>query len=158
MSISDVPAYAIAWWAWWNVLQPSERLAPDRVTNLPPTYDMDWACLRKAGNNGLLLVVMALRWWGKASDASVDWREAASDFRQTLFCMLDGFRGQIAREAEGRPQRGSRRKKKSVANTDSVLVTTGTSTRASTLAVNEGKRKRNPRPRPDATPTKRPRH
>lgn len=150
MPIEDIPAYDVKWWMWWNLLQPIERRSLDNTTNIPPTYDMDWTCLRKAGNNGLLLVLVALRWWGKASDANIDWQKAAADFRQTLFCMLDGFRGQIAREAGAKPQKGLGKKRKVAADTDSVPDTVGMSTRASTVlqmsqTVNDGrdgKRKR----------------
>ncbi|KZP06502.1 hypothetical protein FIBSPDRAFT_902743 [Athelia psychrophila] len=107
MLISDVPAYAVTWWAWWNVLQPSEWVSPDGMTSLPPMYDMDWACLRKAGNNGLLLVVVALRWWGKASNASADWRKAAADFRQTLFWLLEKLKDRCRRPRGGRRRRVS---------------------------------------------------
>lgn len=85
--ITDLAAFATSWRAWWKASQPPER-ANSELSSMPvPRDTMDWECLQKAGANGLLLFVVALRWWGKASDADVEWRAAATDFQLALFSL-----------------------------------------------------------------------
>lgn len=91
VEITDLVAFEARWWAWWRALQPPER-ANSRASSVfnimpVPRDGMDWECLKKAGVNRLLLVVIALRWWGKASGADEGWRAAANDFQLALFCI-----------------------------------------------------------------------
>lgn len=90
--IPDVEAFAAVWSAWWAALQPTERVQPDGRL-LPPSYDTDWACLRKPGANGIQLLIVTLRWWGKVSNASPVWRMAVADVAATLHCVTDGIPG-----------------------------------------------------------------
>lgn len=92
LPIQDIEAFAIAWSAWWVALQPTERLRPHGRLR-PPSYDADWTCLRKPGANGIQLLLVTLRWWGKASNASPAWRMAVADFAATLRCVTDSVPG-----------------------------------------------------------------
>lgn len=57
---------------------------------IPPTYLMSWEDIRKPGKHGLILVILALRWWGVASSASDEWKKAVDDVSSAVFCMTDG--------------------------------------------------------------------
>lgn len=63
--------------AWWSSLQPAQH---------PHTADSDWTTLRKAGKNGLLLVVLALVWWGGRGSSSRDaeWIAAVCDVTRAV--------------------------------------------------------------------------
>lgn len=87
VEIRDLAAFETSWWAWWKALQPPER-ADAKCSTMPrPRDTMDWEGLQKAGANGLLLLVVALRWWGKASGADAGWQVAANDFYLALCCI-----------------------------------------------------------------------
>ncbi|KZP24364.1 hypothetical protein FIBSPDRAFT_664539, partial [Athelia psychrophila] len=63
MEITNIDLFEARWWAWWKALQPPER-ADSTSSMMPvPTNDMNWESLQKPGVNGLLLIVVALRWW-----------------------------------------------------------------------------------------------
>lgn len=92
--------YEMVWWNWWSALQPSSRFEPSPSRSslqvnsasrsiLPPTYLMDWESIRKPGKNGLILVIMSLRWWGVASTASGQWQKAVDDVSSAIFCMAN---------------------------------------------------------------------
>ncbi|KZP13323.1 hypothetical protein FIBSPDRAFT_960610 [Athelia psychrophila] len=51
---------------------------------------MSWEDIRKPGKHGLILVILALRWWGVASSASDEWKKAVDDVSSAVFCMTDG--------------------------------------------------------------------
>lgn len=54
------------WKTWWSGLQPDGRKADARAWPLPRS-DLtiaDWSSVAHAGPTGLLLVVIALAWWG----------------------------------------------------------------------------------------------
>lgn len=50
---------------------------------------MNWDSLQKPGRNGLLLVMMALVWWGKASANCRGWKTAVIDISTVVCCMID---------------------------------------------------------------------
>jgi hypothetical protein len=52
-----------------------------------PTVDMDWTKLRVPGQNGFLLVMVSLTWWGMFSGHSDEWRLAMTDVTVALTCM-----------------------------------------------------------------------
>lgn len=85
--LKDVARFATQYRMWWKALQPRERSESNNITLPAPTPTMDWTCLRKPGMNGLLLVAVALRWWGKASHTDADWCAAAQDFYLALQCI-----------------------------------------------------------------------
>lgn len=50
---------------------------------------MNWGDLRKEGRNGLLLIMMALTWWGKASETDMEWLQAVNEVSAAVSCMID---------------------------------------------------------------------
>lgn len=99
--------YGVVWWKWWSALQPPSRFEQARPSMLPPTYLMDWQSIRKPGTNGLILVIMSLRWWGVASTASSDWQKAVADVSSAIFCMADGI-VQTNDQSAGKRKRGTK--------------------------------------------------
>ncbi|KAF7985449.1 hypothetical protein HWV62_5193 [Athelia sp. TMB] len=85
--IQDLTAFAAQYHVWWKALQPAERATSTSPTLPPPEYDMDWSGLRRPGSNGIILVAIALRWWGTASNADANWRLAAQDFAYAIQCI-----------------------------------------------------------------------
>jgi hypothetical protein len=60
--------YGNDWWTWWTECQPSWRIQKSNKKGfLPSNGKGNWSLLRVGGNNGLLLFVMSLAWWGNAS-------------------------------------------------------------------------------------------
>ncbi|KAK0436993.1 hypothetical protein EV421DRAFT_1739211 [Armillaria borealis] len=63
----DVKVLGESWWAWWKALQPEWRdisgvegcLEGDHQTG-----NSDWDCLWHLGANGLMTVLIGLKWWG----------------------------------------------------------------------------------------------
>lgn len=74
-------------------MQPPARIAHGTSALGESTFSMDWTCLRQPGENGLMLVLMALRWWGVQSNASSEWQEAVADASSAIFCMTDSDEG-----------------------------------------------------------------
>ncbi|KAJ7582410.1 hypothetical protein C8J56DRAFT_894322 [Mycena floridula] len=65
--ITSLKTFAMDWWSWWQLQQPSWRKMGGMVK-----YDWDqgeygdeWVSLRLPGKNGLASIVMALIWWGQ---------------------------------------------------------------------------------------------
>ncbi|KAJ7144879.1 hypothetical protein C8R43DRAFT_866387, partial [Mycena crocata] len=56
-------SYAHQWWQWWAELQPKDQETVDGVTRM--VTEVDWSELSMLhGENGLLLVMATLLWWG----------------------------------------------------------------------------------------------
>lgn len=69
-------------------MQPPARITNNALGLKESTYSMDWAPLRQPGDS-LVLVLVALRWWGVQSRASPQWQEAVADMSSAIFCMTD---------------------------------------------------------------------
>ncbi len=55
--------------------------------------DGDWACMVKCGQNGVLMFLAALAWWGKAvmeegNYVDAEWENALEDFESALVGLL----------------------------------------------------------------------
>jgi hypothetical protein len=87
MELDDHERFGKQWWAWWSSLQPSSQLHDDPTLPSLPTVAMDWTALRKPGKNGLLLFMVSLAWWGKASDACGEWLKAVLEVTNVLRCL-----------------------------------------------------------------------
>ncbi|KAJ6514840.1 hypothetical protein C8R47DRAFT_961572 [Mycena vitilis] len=77
--IVDLIAFAAGWWKWWVAINP-----PWRQTNegkrLKTEGEGDWGSAAQTGPNGLLNVLICLRWWRDASRSDLsEWREALED-------------------------------------------------------------------------------
>lgn len=83
--IKDVNVFSKAWWVWWTSLQPETRISDDG-TMAAPSVGMDWTNLRKPGKNGLLLIMLALSWWGSASGNDNCWKSAVAEVCAVICC------------------------------------------------------------------------
>jgi len=66
-----------------------------------PSFDMDWTNLRKPGRNGLLLIMLRLSWWGRASGNDGSWTRAVVDVHATIGCLGTLDRGGTSGGSEG---------------------------------------------------------
>ena len=57
--------------------------------NDKPSGNMDWSKLQKPGRNGFQLIMLALAWWGVASNRDGEWLSAVADVKDVLQCMSE---------------------------------------------------------------------
>ena len=84
VEIDDEEVFGQQWWAWWLSLQPASRQRNDK-----PSSDMDWSKLQKPGRNGFQLIMLALVWWGVASNRDGEWLSVVADVKDVLQCMSE---------------------------------------------------------------------
>ncbi|KAJ7593172.1 hypothetical protein C8J56DRAFT_779529 [Mycena floridula] len=78
---ADVAAFAQSWWTWWKSINPVWRPKTDDGMLLCEGTG-DWDILGNcAGLNGMLSVIVCLRWWSLAAkgNAGDDWLAAVDD-------------------------------------------------------------------------------
>lgn len=86
--INNLDVFKTRWWAWWKELQPSERDVGGELKRIDE--GLDWTTLAKPGDNGFLLVLYGLVWWGAHVHAPVgegniiDWSRAVEDVKWAL--------------------------------------------------------------------------
>ena len=83
----DLKCFVAAWWKWWEGLQPAWRVVQTRTTPDDYVAADDWPKLRKAGNNGIFTVILALSWWMeniKKGDGASKFFEARDDVSWVL--------------------------------------------------------------------------
>ncbi|KAK7028878.1 hypothetical protein VNI00_014802 [Paramarasmius palmivorus] len=76
------------WWIWWSTSNPDWRTYVDDF--VVSGGDGDWSDMELAGKDGLVLHLVALRWWhdcGGESDNAGMWLEAVKSFYDTLGCL-----------------------------------------------------------------------
>ncbi|PBK60109.1 hypothetical protein ARMSODRAFT_1069211 [Armillaria solidipes] len=64
----DLKALGDAWWAWWKALQPDWKgvSAVERCLKADhQVSNSEWGCLWHPGVNGLMTVLICLKWWGE---------------------------------------------------------------------------------------------
>ncbi|KAJ7801219.1 hypothetical protein B0H14DRAFT_2240827, partial [Mycena olivaceomarginata] len=72
----------VQWWAWWMGINPSWRV---RDGELSQAGDGSWDVLKCPGQNGLLNVVITLKWWhGSMETPSESWKRAVGDVEWVL--------------------------------------------------------------------------
>jgi hypothetical protein len=82
--IPDAAAFGLEWLAWWNALQPAWRKVRTHGT-LPVALDAKHSSshnirsLHKGGPNGLLTVLIGLKWWRLAGGDGDLWTQAVND-------------------------------------------------------------------------------
>ncbi|KAJ7728989.1 hypothetical protein B0H14DRAFT_2409818 [Mycena olivaceomarginata] len=77
------------WWAWWKAINPEWRL---RDGELIQEGNGSWTVLRCPGQNGLLNVVVCLKWWYCAMETPSDaWKSAVLDVKWVLEKILEGL-------------------------------------------------------------------
>ncbi|KAJ7062418.1 hypothetical protein B0H15DRAFT_794823 [Mycena belliarum] len=81
-TITNVDAFAASWNKWWRSLNPTWR-SGEKGGELSREAGGDWDVLRVPGINGMLSVVMSLKWWGDKVNADGvevgDWARAVDD-------------------------------------------------------------------------------
>ncbi|KAJ6499645.1 hypothetical protein C8R47DRAFT_971458 [Mycena vitilis] len=124
------PAFGERVVAWWRSINPGFREGHDTPVGEPWPLEpksgwtwSDWCELRESGNNGMLLVVLTLIWWGQsivnkaASDglgageralsANVSWQALLEDIIYVLECMMDESRGRSSQSRDGHGRTGA---------------------------------------------------
>ncbi|KAJ7818015.1 hypothetical protein B0H13DRAFT_1471503, partial [Mycena leptocephala] len=83
-AITDVYAFAAGWWKWWEAINPSWRKC-DAGGRLKKEGDGDWGSIAQTGPNGMLNVLICLRWWRDALRGDLGgWEEALQDVEWAL--------------------------------------------------------------------------
>ncbi|KAJ6479775.1 hypothetical protein C8R45DRAFT_832683, partial [Mycena sanguinolenta] len=75
------------WWKWWTGINPQWRLVDGELRR---EGEGSWDALRTPGLNGLLNVVVCLKWWRVAlkESESADWLRAVEDVTWVLQKMV----------------------------------------------------------------------
>ncbi|KAI0054991.1 hypothetical protein BV25DRAFT_1784505, partial [Artomyces pyxidatus] len=68
----DFNASSDEWWAWWASLQPDGRSRDGAGVFSQDAENLEWDRVRVGGKNGVLSVMAALTWWGRAASRSED--------------------------------------------------------------------------------------
>ncbi|KAJ7432594.1 hypothetical protein B0H11DRAFT_1659551, partial [Mycena galericulata] len=75
--ISDLKAFVEEWWAWWTSINPSWRRVNGKLVQ---DGAGPWTELEFPGANGLLNVVVCLKWWrAKLGEGNEEWEKAVGD-------------------------------------------------------------------------------
>jgi hypothetical protein len=84
--VENLLDYANRWIAWWRAMQPACRKVEGR--ELPADLDdrmkMDMASLKKAGANGLVVLLVGLKWWAPLRTKDRRWGAVVRDLVQCL--------------------------------------------------------------------------
>ncbi|KAJ2912130.1 hypothetical protein MD484_g8291, partial [Candolleomyces efflorescens] len=84
--IADLHNYAVRWIAWWRAMQPACRKVDGR--DLPADVDErmkpDMLCLKKAGPNGLVVLLVGLKWWAPLRVEDGRWGDVVGDLARCL--------------------------------------------------------------------------
>ncbi|KAG6835688.1 hypothetical protein H0H93_015737 [Arthromyces matolae] len=95
--------FGLAIVSWWKKMQPTIRqdtqaLLPVKISDCVFNTDEDvWASLRRSGQNGMIVVVTLLAWWGQHAqvvkqyqeDSRDLWKECVRDVRDCLAVMTE---------------------------------------------------------------------
>ncbi|KAJ7723989.1 hypothetical protein B0H16DRAFT_1333762, partial [Mycena metata] len=85
-AIVDVFSFAARWWNWWESINPEWRV--QKGNRLLREGEGSWDSVAQTGPNGMLNVLICLRWWYdalKGDEAAMgDWKEALSDVEWAL--------------------------------------------------------------------------
>ncbi|KAL0564396.1 SERTA domain-containing protein 3 [Marasmius crinis-equi] len=84
-------------WSWWFAVQPGLRGPP--TEKILPAYDGKWTNIERWGENGWVLLLIALKWWWLGLDklkdtqkeaGEEDWTLAVTQFFETFRAMTSG--------------------------------------------------------------------
>ncbi|KAJ7029316.1 hypothetical protein C8F04DRAFT_907643, partial [Mycena alexandri] len=84
-AIIDVYSFASRWWAWWVEINPAWRARTGGVVmkRLAKEGEGDWGSVASTGPNGMLNILICLRWWydalGGNEGGKAGWKEALED-------------------------------------------------------------------------------
>ncbi|KAJ7623834.1 hypothetical protein DFH06DRAFT_1008703, partial [Mycena polygramma] len=83
-AIVDVYSFAADWWKWWVAINPSWRQL-EGGRHLKKEGEGDWGSAAHTGPNGMLNVLVCLRWWRDVLRGEFgDWEEALADVEWVL--------------------------------------------------------------------------
>ncbi|KAJ7635992.1 hypothetical protein DFH06DRAFT_921773, partial [Mycena polygramma] len=60
-AISDLPQFVAEWQGWWKSLNPEWRVSEGEMMRRED--GRKWECLEAHGMNGMLSVLICLKWW-----------------------------------------------------------------------------------------------
>ncbi|KAJ7481673.1 hypothetical protein FB451DRAFT_977322, partial [Mycena latifolia] len=86
-AVKDLYAFTVQWWKWWVAMNPGWRARIDGGKRLEKGGEGEWGSVAQTGPNGLLNVLICLRWWRdelRQGDAATEWAEAVDDVRWVL--------------------------------------------------------------------------
>lgn len=91
--IQGVAEFGITFMKWWHQMQPSFRCSKDilplKIVHDPSKKKVDWSPLKKRGQNGLVVVLFLLAWWGLALPNQSQWDDdSAPAWNQTVDDLL----------------------------------------------------------------------
>ncbi|KAJ7038842.1 hypothetical protein C8F04DRAFT_881302, partial [Mycena alexandri] len=83
-AIIDVVSFASRWWTWWVEINPAWRARTGTmVKRLAKEGNGDWDSVASTGPNGILNILICLRWWYDALNGDQGgmsrWKEALED-------------------------------------------------------------------------------
>lgn len=106
--IENVAEYEEQWWAWWDAMQPEWRMAGPNG-RLMRDGDGEWpAAMRRPGQNGMLIVLLSLRWWRAALGEDGDtgsWDAAVHDVAWVLSRLVNAAEREEREESAGEDAR-----------------------------------------------------
>ncbi|KAJ7041710.1 hypothetical protein C8F04DRAFT_909540, partial [Mycena alexandri] len=87
--IIDVYSFAVRWWLWWVEINPKWRVRTGTTLDrLAKEGDGAWDSVVSTGPNGMLNVLICLRWWydalGGDEGGRAGWNEALEDVNWVL--------------------------------------------------------------------------
>ncbi|KAJ2929110.1 hypothetical protein H1R20_g7975, partial [Candolleomyces eurysporus] len=84
--IADLRDFARRWLAWWLAMQPAERKAEGQDMLVPVTGEHcnKLVFLRKGGANGIVLLLVGLKWWAPLCMEDCRWYEVVEDLTVCL--------------------------------------------------------------------------
>ncbi|KAJ7017202.1 hypothetical protein C8F04DRAFT_979767 [Mycena alexandri] len=85
-AIVDTISFAVRWWNWWGSINPEWQVR--KGNRLLREGEGSWDPVAQTGPNGMLNVLICLRWWYDAlkgdEGAIGEWKEALSDVEWAL--------------------------------------------------------------------------
>ncbi|KAJ7164573.1 hypothetical protein C8R43DRAFT_855678, partial [Mycena crocata] len=85
--VITMPTFANEWGAWWKSINPPWRL---RDGELVREGTGSWDCLRYPGQNGLLNIVVGLKWWREGlEEESPAWKDAVADVTWVIKMLME---------------------------------------------------------------------
>ncbi|KAJ7089509.1 hypothetical protein C8R43DRAFT_891312 [Mycena crocata] len=88
--ITNAKVFGDEWWGWWHKLNPEWRYVAEDGATMETDESGEWGELDNTGPNGMLNVLICLRWWKDAlgEEASKKWDLAVADVTAVLKQMM----------------------------------------------------------------------
>ncbi|KAJ6467403.1 hypothetical protein C8R45DRAFT_838460 [Mycena sanguinolenta] len=89
--IKSMSKFVEEWQEWWRLLNPEWRTMCDEVTGMLRADEESLEMLRKPGANGLLSVMIGLKWWRDEEGETREWVTAFEDVTWVMGRLLSGY-------------------------------------------------------------------